>query len=127
LRPVADCDDPHEAISRPAGVEVREAISRAEADLARAHAFDELDQYERALALARRAADVGKRTGWASIEARALLVVGSCEQRLRRFQESFAAYERAAEAAAAAREDTVLADVLVQRFLVLAENLGRPP
>jgi len=126
LHPVSDCDDPRESVPRPAGADARRAIDDAEKELARAWAFSELNQYEKALAAARDAAAVGKRTGWAPLEARALVIVGDCQQRQHNYSESAATFERAASLAAEAKDDTTLAEALAARFFVLDEHLGRP-
>ena len=126
LRPLSDCDDPHESVPRPPGARARLEIDRAETELARAHSFKELNQYERALPLAKDAAAVGQRTGWAPLEARALLLVGQCQQLQRDFTTSLATLDRAASVAASAKDDAVVADALAERFLLLDEYLGRP-
>ena len=126
LHPVSDCDDPREAVPRPASSDARAAIDRAERELARAWASEELSQYEPALAAARSAAAVGKETCWAPLEARALLLVGECQHREHDYSDSFATLDRAAAVAAAAKDDAVLAEALAQRFFVLDEHLGRP-
>ena len=126
VHPVADCDDARETTPQPPSASARKEIAAAEQDLARAFAAEELNQYERAQTLAQTAAEVGRRLGWAPLEARALLLVGECQQRRRRFTESLSTLDRAAAVAASAKDDAVLAEALAQRFFVLDEALGRP-
>ena len=125
LHPLTDCDDPREA-PRPAGAKVRADIAEAEALVARAWALEALDQSERALPLANQAVEIGERTKWPPVLARALLVRAGCETHVRDDKASLASYEQAATIGAQAKDDTVVADALAGRFFVLGEPLGKP-
>ena len=125
LHLISDCDDPRESVPRPADRKARLEIDRAENDLARAWASYELNQYERAQSLAQEAAGVGNKTGWAPLEARATVLLGDCQDRQRDYSAALATLERAADLGAIAKDDAVVAEALVQRFLVLDEHLGR--
>jgi tetratricopeptide (TPR) repeat protein len=125
LHPLTDCDDPREA-PRPAGAKVRADITEAEALIARAWALEALDQSERSLPLAQQAAEIGERTGWAPLFARALILRADCENHVRDHKAALSTYEQAATLGAQAKDDTVVADALVGRFFVLGEPLGKP-
>src|SRR5215831_14376511 len=126
LRPLSDCDDPREAVPRPVGKKVRADIAQAEAALARAWAFQGLHQFERALPLAKQAAEIGQRTGWAPLSAQALLLRAECENRMRDYTAALATFEQAATVGAQAQDDGVEVEALAGRFLVLGENMGKP-
>ena len=125
LQPLGDCDDPRET-PRPAGAQVRADIDAAEALVARASALQALDQPERGLPLAKQAVEIGTRTGWAPLEARALFLRASCESHTRDYPAALASFEQAADAAAKAKDDAVVAEALAGRFFVLGEPLGKP-
>jgi eukaryotic-like serine/threonine-protein kinase len=124
LHAVEDCDDPRGA-ARPADPQARAAIAAAEEDLARGWALQALSQYERALPLASKAVEVGERTGWKPLLARALILRGECEDRQRDYTAALATFDRAAIAAAQAQDDPAVVEALAHRFLVLGEHLGR--
>jgi tetratricopeptide (TPR) repeat protein len=126
LHSVADCADPRERVPLPADPTARAQIAAAEDDVARGHALHALARFDRALALAARAAEVGERTGWAPLLARALVLRGECENRQSQFQAAVATLERAATVAARAGDDALVAEALADRFYVLGERLGRP-
>jgi tetratricopeptide (TPR) repeat protein len=126
LHAVDDCDDPREAVPRPADPEARAQIAAAEEDAARGWAFYTLGQCDRAMPLAHRATAVGERTGWAPLLARALVLRGECENRQNDFQASVKTFDRAAILAAQAQDDALVAEALGHRFFVLGERLGRP-
>src|SRR5262249_23673443 len=96
LRLISDCDDPRDTVPRPSDTKARLEMERAETDLGRAWASYELNQYERAQSLAQDAATAGKSTRWAPLEARALVLVGHCQDRVRNYPDSLATLERAA-------------------------------
>jgi tetratricopeptide (TPR) repeat protein/predicted Ser/Thr protein kinase len=126
LHMISDCDDPHDTVPRPSDAKARQEIERAENDLARAGAFQALGQPERALPLAREAAETGESTGWAPLSARALLLRAECENRTRDFTAALATFNQAANVGAEAKDDTVVVDALAGRFFVLGERKGKP-
>jgi eukaryotic-like serine/threonine-protein kinase len=126
LHPIAECTDPRDPVPRPAGAQARAQIAAAEAALARGWALQSLGYFERALPLARQAAETGERTGWSPLLARALILRGDCEDRQGMYKAALATYESAATVAARSQDDALIADALARRFLVLGEHLGRP-
>jgi tetratricopeptide (TPR) repeat protein len=125
LHPTADCDAPVESVPLPASAQARKEIEAAEADLARGSALFGLNQNDRALPLAERAASIGERIGWTPLSARALVLRGKCEDRQRRYEVALGSFERAASLAAQAKDDEQLVEALANRFLVVGEHLGR--
>ena len=125
LHPIVDCDDPQDTVPRPASAKARGDITSAEDTLARAWAFESLGQYERALPMAERALAVGEQTGWTPLTARALVLRGECQDRLRRYADALASYDRAANAAAQAHDPKIVVDALERAFLVRGDHLGR--
>jgi tetratricopeptide (TPR) repeat protein len=126
LHPAAECDDPRDSVPRPADPRARAEIAAAEDTLARGWALQALSQYEAAAPLARQAAAVGERTGWSPLLARALILLGDCQDRQMQYSAALASYDRAATVAAQARDDAAVVDALARRFLVLGEHLGQP-
>ena len=126
LHLVADCQDPRDAVPRPASASARAAIADAEHGLARAWAMHALGQFERALPLAQKAADVGERTGFAPLLAHALVLRGECEDRKHQYAAAQATYDRAAGAAARAKDDASVVEALARGSLVVGSHMGRP-
>jgi tetratricopeptide (TPR) repeat protein len=126
LHLVADCQDPRDAVPRPASATARAAIADAEQGLARAWAMQALGQYDRAQPLAQKAADVGERTGFSPVLARALVLRGECEDRKRDYAAAKATYERAASVAAKAKDDATVVEALARGSLVVGNHMGRP-
>ncbi|HXU71125.1 MAG TPA: protein kinase [Polyangia bacterium] len=126
LHLVADCQDPRDAVPRPASATARASIVEAENGLARAWALQALEQFERALPLAQKAVAVGERTGFAPLLARALVLRGECEDRKHEYAAAQATYERAASAAADAKDDAGVVEALARGSLVVGNHMGRP-
>jgi tetratricopeptide (TPR) repeat protein len=126
LHPISDCEDPRESMPAPAGAQARREIAAAEADLARAWALRALSQCSRAVPLARHATEVGERSGWTPLVARALVAQGLCESHQLHAEAALATFDRASAEAVRAKDDETLAEALTQRFLVIGSNLGRP-
>ncbi|HKE18563.1 MAG TPA: serine/threonine-protein kinase, partial [Kofleriaceae bacterium] len=126
LNAVSDCADPRETVPRPSDAQARARIAAAEDDLARGWAFHALGECERALPLARGAAEVGERTGWSPLRGRALVLRGECENRQGDYQASVATLDGAATEAARAQDDALIAEALADRFYVLGDRLGKP-
>ena len=126
LHLVADCQDPRDAVPRPASTSARAAIAEAENGLARAWAMQALGQYDRAQPLAQKAVDVGERTGFAPVLARALVLRGECEDRKHEYAAAQATYERAASVAAKAKDDATVVEALARGSLVVGNHMGRP-
>ncbi|MEJ7597826.1 MAG: serine/threonine-protein kinase [Kofleriaceae bacterium] len=120
LEPAATCNGATDLVARPRSP----AIDNAERELARATALVSLGQFEQALALVERAAEVGGRSGDSSLVARALLVRGECEDRLGRHAASLATFQRGANVAAQARDHVSVAAALSHAFLVEGDHLG---
>jgi tetratricopeptide (TPR) repeat protein len=118
LRPIAACADAEGRPSSP-------AVDTAEDELARAIALMSLGKYEQVIPLVEQTIRTAEQAGAASLTARALVVRGECEDRLRRYPDALATYQRAAKAAAQARDHAVVADALVHAFLVEGDHLGR--
>jgi tetratricopeptide (TPR) repeat protein len=125
LHPIVDCADARDTVPRPASAQARREIIGAEDALSRAWALQSLWQFERALQLADQAVLVGERTGFTPLTARALVLRGECYDRLRRYEDALATYERAATAAAQARDHELVVDALGRAFLVRGDHLGR--
>jgi eukaryotic-like serine/threonine-protein kinase len=125
LHPIVDCAEAHDSVPRPASPQARSEITAAEDQLARAWAFHSLGQYERALPMAEQAFAVGERTGFPPLTARALVLRGECEDRLHRYLDALATYDRASAAAATARDHELVVEALERAFLVRGEHLGR--
>ncbi|HKE17648.1 MAG TPA: serine/threonine-protein kinase [Kofleriaceae bacterium] len=126
LHAVADCDDPRDSVARPADPRARADIAAAEDDLARGWALHAVGRCKDALPLARRATEVGERTRWSPLLARALVLRGECENRAGDYAAALATLDRAGDEAARARDDRLLAEALGTRFFVLGDRLGRP-
>jgi eukaryotic-like serine/threonine-protein kinase len=126
LHAVADCADPRDTVPRPADPRERAQIAATEDELARGWALQALGYFERALPIARAAADRAQRIGWSPLEARALILRGECEDRQRLYPAALATYDRAATAAAKSQDDASIVEALARRFLVIGEHLGRP-
>jgi serine/threonine protein kinase len=126
LPALEDCDDPHEEVPRPADPQSRSLLTYADALLSQAWALDVLEQYERARPLASAAVEIGERTGYQPLLARALILRGECEDRSHDFAAAVATQERAATAAALAHDDAAVVEALLDRFLVTGDHLGRP-
>jgi tetratricopeptide (TPR) repeat protein len=126
LHLVADCQDPRDAVPRPASATARAAIVDAEKGLARAWAMQALGQYDRAQPLAQKAVDVGERTGFSPLLAHALVLRGECEDRKREYATAQATYERAAGVAAQAKDDATVVEALARGSLVVGNHMGRP-
>jgi tetratricopeptide (TPR) repeat protein len=116
---VADCADPVDTIPRPGDPAARTAIERAEADVARAKALIDLGQLATARELAEGAIAVSEHTRWTPLAAQALIELGKTQSRLREADAALATFDRAAQAAAQASDDTRLAEALIQRFYML--------
>jgi tetratricopeptide (TPR) repeat protein len=126
LPALEDCDDPREEVPRPADPQSRSLLTYADALLSQAWALDVLEQYERARPLANAAVEIGERTGYQPLLARALILRGECEDRSHDYAAALATQERAATAAALARDDAAVVEALLDRFLVTGDHLGRP-
>ena len=126
LHLVADCQDPRDAVPRPASASARAAIVEAEHGLARAWAMQSLGQYEPAQPLAQKAVEVGERTGFPPLSARALVLRGECEDRKHEYAAAKATYDHAAEVAAQAKDDAGVVEALARGSLVVGGHMGRP-
>jgi len=126
LHAVADCDDPRDSVPRPADPRARARIAATEDALARGWALQALGYFERALPIARAAADAAQQVGWSPLEARALILRGECEDRQRLYPAARATYDRAATVAARSKDDASIVEALARRFLVVGDHLGRP-
>ncbi|HKE14718.1 MAG TPA: protein kinase [Kofleriaceae bacterium] len=126
LHAVADCDDPRDSVPRPADPRARARIAATEDALARGWALQALGYFERALPIARAAADAAQQVGWSPLEARALILRGECEDRQRLYPAALATYDRAATVAARSQDDASIVEALARRFLVIGDHLGRP-
>ena len=120
LGPPAACSGATNLVARPRSP----ATDDAERELARATALISLGQFEQALPLVERVAEVGGRAGDPSLVARALLVRGECEDRLGRYAASLATFQRGAKVAAQARDHVSVAEALSHAFLVEGDHLG---
>ena len=125
LHPVEDCDEPADTVPRPADPAVRAEIAAADEDVARAWALAELGRFDTGKPLTQRAAAVADRSGWTPLVARAHLQLGRSLSRDGDGLGAVAAFERAATAAAQARDDRMLAEALVARFYSVTDTLGR--
>ncbi len=116
----AACDSATDLVARPKSP----ATDDAERELARATALVSLGQFEQAIPLVERVAEVGEHAGDRSLVARALLVRGECEDRLGRHAASLATLQRGAKAAAEARDHVSVAEALSHAFLIEGDHLG---
>lgn len=122
---VGECTDPVDTIPRPNDPAARAAIASAETDAARARALYEVGKFAEASPLTDRAVKVSDQTGWPPLAAKALYELGRSQSRRRDADHALATFDRAADAAARAKDDVTLAEALIERFYVLAGELSR--
>jgi tetratricopeptide (TPR) repeat protein len=124
LQPPVDCAEA-KAEGRPADPVLAAELDAGEDAVARGVAVHSLGQFERGLALADRGVAAGERAGSPSLTARALLLRGECQNRLRRPEVSLATYRLAAKTAAKARDQVLVASALSRATYVEGDHLGR--
>ncbi|CAN5908539.1 hypothetical protein BH11MYX2_BH11MYX2_11730 [soil metagenome] len=120
----AACTDATQISARAVTPALQAELDAGEADLSRANAFVSLGQFEAAEPLVEHAVTAANHTASLPLLARALIIRGECEHRLGRGADALATYQRAAQVAAEARDQTALADALTRAFNIDAGVLG---
>ncbi len=116
LPAIALCEDGTALLGqppRPATVEARSEIDTLEADLARATALIEAARFTDAATALDGVVDRSARLGWTPLEARARFTAGKLAWEQARVDDGEAAMYAAAEAAARAHDDRLLAEIWV--------------